>query len=142
RGVWGGMATWEDGQGTRWVVVPFWGPVSREFHAPIEHSRPTQGGVAAYTVERQGGNWRLVPAWLSRNMNLGEEAIVANGIVFAYGGGEDATQVVTERGFNEGSGPDYGGGLNSSSQRRIPNSGTATIYALDAITGNELWSSG
>ena len=30
----------------------------------------------------------------------------------------------------------------SSSERRIPNSEHATVYALDALTGRELWSSG
>jgi outer membrane protein assembly factor BamB len=141
-GVWGALATWKDAQGARWLAVPFWGPVSREFHAPVEHSRPTQGGVAAYRLEQRGGGWQLVPAWLSRNMNLAEETIVANGVVYAYGGGEDATQTVPDSSFNAPGGPRYGGGLDSSSPRRIPNSTHATVYALDAATGRELWSSG
>ena len=49
KGVWGAMAAWVDGQGRQWVVVPFYGPVSREFKAAREHARPTNGGVAAYT---------------------------------------------------------------------------------------------
>jgi hypothetical protein len=141
-GVWGALATWKDAQGTRWIDVPFWGPVSTEFHAPIEHARPTQGGVAAYKLEQQNGQWKLNPAWLSRNMNLAEEVLVANGVVYAYGGGEDATQTVPDSAWNSQGGGVYGGGLNSSSERRIPNSEHATVYALDALTGRELWSSG
>jgi outer membrane protein assembly factor BamB len=141
-GVWGALATWKDAQGTRWIDVPFWGPVSQEFHAPIEQARPTQGGVAAYKLEQQNGQWKLTPAWLSNNMNLAEEVLVANGVVYAYGGGEDATQTVPDSAWNSQGGGVYGGGLNSSSQRRIPGSEHATVYALDALTGRQLWSSG
>ena len=51
KGVWGAMAAWQDAQGVQWVLVPFWGPVSRTFRAPIEHGRPKMGGVAAYKLE-------------------------------------------------------------------------------------------
>jgi hypothetical protein len=142
RGVWGALAAWQDSSGNQWLVVPFWGPVSEEFHAPIEAGRPQHGGVAAYKVEEKNGKWQLTPAWLSRDMDLAEEALVANGIVFTYAGGEDATQTVPDLAWNEPGGPQYGGGLNSSSERRIPGSRHATIYALDALTGKELWSSG
>jgi len=84
----------------------------------------------------------LDPAWLSRDMDLAEEAVIANGIVFAYAGGEDATQVVADRAWNEPGGPVYGGGLSSGPARRIPNSRRAVLYALDGQTGKELWSSG
>ena len=94
KGVWGAMAAWQDATGRQWVVVPFYGPVSREFKAPIEHARPTNGGVGAYTLEERDGKWQLVPQWLSRDMDLAEHAIVANGVIFTYGSGEDASQVV------------------------------------------------
>jgi outer membrane protein assembly factor BamB len=142
RGVWGALAVWQDASGAQWIVVPFWGPVSTEFKAPIEHARPVQGGVAAYKVEERSGKWQLTPAWLSRDMNLAENAIVANGVVFAYDSGEDATQVVQDSAWDEGSGSRYGGGLDSGAPRRIPGSTYSTLYALDAQTGKELWSSG
>jgi hypothetical protein len=142
KGVWGSMAAWQDARGTQWVLVPFWGPVSKSFHAPIEYGRPTGGGVAAFKLEEKSGKWQLTPAWLSRDMDLAEEVLVANGIVFAYGGGEDATQVVPDSAWDEPGGGRMGGGLDSSSPRRIPNSRHATLFALDALTGKELWSSG
>lgn len=143
KGVWGAMAAWEDPQGVQWVLVPFWGPVSRTFTAPVEHSRPTMGGVAAYKVEpTSDGGWQLNPAWLSRDMDMAEEVIVANGIVFAFASGEDATQSLPDLAWDEPMGPWVGGGLNPYAERRIPNSRHATIYALDAQTGQELWSSG
>ena len=74
------------------MLAPFWGPVSTTFKAPIEHARPTGGGVAAFKLEERAGKWQLTPAWLSRDMDLAEEAVIANGVVFAYAAGEDATQ--------------------------------------------------
>jgi len=142
RGVWGALSAWQDVAGTQWIVVPFWGPVSRNFKAPIEHARPKGGGIAAFKVIQRAGKWELAPAWLSRDMDLAEEAVIANGIVFGYAGGEDATQALADRGWDEGAGPVYGGGLSSGPGRRVPNSRRAALYALDAQTGKELWSSG
>jgi outer membrane protein assembly factor BamB len=142
KGVWGAPAAWQDPAGTQWVLVPFWGPVSKGFKAAVEHSRPTGGGVAAYKLEEKTGKWQLTPAWLSRDMDLAEEVVVANGIAFAYAGGEDGTQVLGDLAWNEPGGPRYGGGLSSGSVRRNPNGRRAVLYALDALTGKELWSSG
>ena len=75
-------------------------------------------------------------------MDMAEEVVVANGVVFAYGSGEDTTQTLPDIAWNEPSGPWVGGGLNPYSERRIPNSRHATLYALDGQTGKELWSSG
>ena len=134
---------WEDPQGVRWVLVPFWGPVSRNFHAPIEHGRPASGGVAAFKLEQTSqGGWRLTPAWLSRDIDMAEEVLVANGVVFAYGSGEDATQTLPDIAWDEPNGPFVGGALNPYAERRIPNSRHATIHAFDGQTGRELWSSG
>jgi len=142
RGIWGALGAWRDAAGTQWILAPFWGPVSRQFKPPIEHGRPTGGGVAAFKLQQKGENWELAPAWLSRDMDLAEEAVIANGVVFTYAAGEDATQVVPDVPWNEPGGPKYGGGLSSGPARRIPNSRRAVLYALDGETGKELWSSG
>jgi outer membrane protein assembly factor BamB len=141
-GVWGALGAWRDAQDTQWVLVPFWGPVSTRFSAPVEHSRPKRGGVAAFKLDEVDGNWQLKPAWLSRDTDLAEETVIANGIVFAYSSGADGTQVVPDRGWDEPGGARYGGGLSSGAARRIPNSRKAMIYALDGQTGKELWNSG
>ena len=142
KGVWGAMAAWQDSNQRQWVVVPFYGPVSREFKAPIEHARPVNGGVGAYTLEERNGRWQLVPQWLSRDMDQAEHAIVANGVLFTYASGEDASQVVPDRAFDNAQGPQVGGAVNTTADRRIPGSRQATLYALDALTGRELWNSG
>ena len=135
-GVWGAMATWQDSQGRQWVLVPFYGPVSREFKAPIEHARPTRGGVGAYTLEQTNGKWQLVPQWLSRDMDLAEHVLVASGVVFVYSSGEDARQGVPDHPFDAPA-PARPGPI-----RRIAESRRAQLYALDGITGRELWNSG
>lgn len=141
-GIWGALSGWQDSSGTQWVLAPFWGEVSREFHAPVEYGRPKGGGVAAFTLHQKGDGWDLAPSWLSRDMDLAEETVIANGVVFAYAAGEDATQVVADVAWDEPDGPRYGGGLNSGPVRRIPHSRKAALYALDGQTGKELWSSG
>jgi outer membrane protein assembly factor BamB len=57
--------------------------------------------------------------------------VIANGVVFAYGSGENTAQAD----------PDQGLGFNTA-VNRIARSTYATLYALDAHTGQELWSSG
>ena len=140
-GVWGALAAWVDGQRRQWVVVPFYGPVSREFKAAREHARPTNGGVAAYTVEQRDGRWELVPQWLSRDMDMAEHAIVANGVLFVYASGEDTTQVFPERAFDDPQGAQLGGAVSNGAPRRLAGR-KAALYALDALSGEELWNSG
>ena len=142
KGIWGALAAWQDAKGRQWVVVPFYGPVSRTFKAPIEHARPVNGGVAAYTLEERNGKWQLVPQWLSRDMDMAEHAIVANGIVFTYASGEDTSQIVPDRAFDDPAGAQNGGAISNGGVRRIPGSRRAALYALDALTGRELWTSG
>ena len=130
-GVWGAMASWEDSDGAVWVLAPIWGPKHSQFHAPIEHEEVTEGAIVAFKVEetKDGGLW-LAPAWISPDMNRAEPPVVANGIVFAYGNGEDTHQAM----------PDVG--LTNTAEERIAGSTNAVLYALDARTGKELWSSG
>ena len=141
-GVWGSITAWQDAQGTQWIVVPFWGAVARRFEAPVEQARPKAGGVAAFKVVQTRGQWRLQPAWLSRDMTNADETTVANGIVFTFGNGEDIRQVAYDLPWDRPLPPvSTYPGANAGSARRIMNSGHATIYALDALTGRELWSS-
>jgi outer membrane protein assembly factor BamB len=129
-GVWGAMATWEDASGTRWVVTPFYGPKHSKFEAPNEHGQVVYGAVAAFKVQDKLGKPVLTPAWISRDMYMADPPVIANGIVFAYGSGESTTQRWPE--------PGHVGGA----EGRIRESTHAIIYALDAQTGDELWSSG
>jgi outer membrane protein assembly factor BamB len=129
-GIWGSMATWEDSKGTRWVLTPFWGPKHSAFKAPLEYGPVKDGAIVAFKVEEKNGKAQLTPAWISRDMNRAEPPVIANGVVFAYGNGEDTDQAYADV------------GLEDTAARRIPGSTYAVLYALDAQTGKELWSSG
>src|SRR2546430_9528832 len=128
-GIWGSLASWEDSEGTRWVLTPIWGPKHSKFKAPIEYGEVKNGAIVAFKVEDKGGKLQLTPAWISRDMNRAEPPVIANGIVFAYGNGENTDQAA----------PDLG--LTNNAEHRIPASTHAVLYALDAQTGKELWSS-
>jgi outer membrane protein assembly factor BamB len=111
--------------------MPFWGPKHSQFKAPIEYGEVVQGAIAAFKVDTKAGKVQLTPAWLSRNMNLAEPAVIANGVVFGYGSGEDATQASFDIGL-----------AYNTAANRVAQSTHAVLYALDAQTGAELWSSG
>jgi outer membrane protein assembly factor BamB len=130
-GIWGSMASWQDPDGTRWILTPFWGPKHSKFKAPIEHGEIKKGAIAAFKMESTaGGGVTLAPAWISRDMNQAEPPVIANGMIVAYGSGENTSQAY----------PDVG--LDFRMERRVPLSTHAVLYLLDARTGAELWSSG
>jgi outer membrane protein assembly factor BamB len=63
-------------------------------------------------------------------MRRGEPVVIVNGIVFGYGSGEETKQAFSDI------------GLQFDSSIRAAKGTRAVIYALDARTGDELWSSG
>ena len=132
RGFWGGFASWKDASGARWIFAPAWGPKHTKAAAfPITNGDAPNGSIMAFKVEEQpSGNPKLVPAWISRDLNVPEPPVIANGIVFAISSGEDVRQAK----------PD--GTLYTSKDRAEGAVGNATLYAFDAATGKELFSSG
>ena len=68
--------------------------------------------------------------WISRDMNVPEPPVVTNGVVFAVSNGEFTGQAKES------------GGLYSSDERAKAHVGKAVLYAFDAATGKELFSSG
>ena len=84
----------------------------------------------AFKVEDKDGSPVLSPAWISRNMAVPEPPVVANGVVFALSSGEFIRQVKES------------GALYTAAERIERTKGNATLFALDAATGKELFSSG
>jgi outer membrane protein assembly factor BamB len=127
-GTWGSFASWEDKDGTRWILSPIGGPVGVNF--PISYGPTPNGGIIAMKLTDEGGKIELKPVWLSRDMMSAEPPVVANGVVYVLAAGEFTAQANDEE-----------GGLYSAEQR-IKHSIPAKLYALDALTGKELYSSG
>jgi hypothetical protein len=100
-GIWGSLNTWLDDKGTRWVLTPFWGPKHSKFKAPIENGPIKKGAIAAFkVVDGKDGRPQLDPVWLSRDMDQAEPPVVANGVVFAYGSGENTAQAFPDVGLD------------------------------------------
>jgi len=129
-GTWGSLATWEDAGGTRWILAPVWGPKHSQATFPITNGEAPHGSIVAFKVEDKDGRPVLTPAWISRDLITPAPPVIANGVVFALGTGEYVRQV-NER---------EGGLLQA--DVRAARSAHAILYALDARTGKELYSSG
>jgi hypothetical protein len=129
-GTWGSLASWEDAQGTRWVLAPVWGPKHPNAKFPLTNGETNVGTIAAFKVEERNGKPVLTNVWTARNMMTPAAPAIANGVVFALATGEWVRQA-----------NDREGGLYQADER-ARRSSPAVLYALDAATGKELWSSG
>ena len=129
KGFWGAFSTWEDAAGTRWLYAPAWGPPTQATQFALQHGETPDGSVMAFKVDLQAGKPVLTPAWNSPNMSVPTPVIVANGIVFALSDGDSPVQF----------GPS--GNLLGVDDRKAK-AGHAVVYALDASTGDVLFSSG
>jgi len=130
RGFWGAMASMEDAKKNTWLFAPAWGPqgsASPKFAQT--YGETPSGSIMAFKVEEKDGKPVLVPAWRSRDLNVPEAPIVANGIVFALSSGENTRQVSEA-------------GALYPSKYRADTSKNAVLYAFDAETGKELFNSG
>ncbi len=149
KGAWGAITTAQDSAGEHWLFVPFWGEKSREFNPPIvnkpavpdarvwDNQLSKHGGVAAFTVDRDGSGFKLTPRWISQDMNMGEAGLFANDVFWVFASGVNNRQQGREIAWDDHFTP-FG-------QQPHPglDMGThATIYALDAQTGKTLWDSG
>ncbi len=144
-GVWGSLGSWTDAGGRVWLYVPTYGPTAAGQRAafPLTYGDDPHGSVQAFTVEADaGGGPSLKPQWRSRDLKMPDPVAIANGVVFAYATGEDATQAAgVDRIEDVKFGP--GGNLLDERQRmRLVEGAHGTLFALDAATGRELWSSG
>ena len=126
RGVWGSMSSWEEPSGQRWLIVPMWGPAAKDapkFH--YTYGEAPEGSLMAFQVTTENDKPALVPVWQSRDMHVPDPAVIANEVVLAVATGENTRQ----------------GGYFPAEVRAKP-FGHATLYAFDALTGKELFSSG
>jgi outer membrane protein assembly factor BamB len=117
----GAVSTFEDTTGARWLLVASAGPIHAEAKAAASNGPVTSGAIVAFKLIDQGGVLSLQPAWVSRDMTAPVTPTIVNGVVFALASGENVQVAAAQR-----------------AQRSTP----AILYALDAATGRELWTSG
>lgn len=119
----GALASWQDGEGSRWILVAHTGALPAGFTSA--GGAVTKGAILAWKLSEEGGKLALKPGWASRNLVSPLTPTVINGVVLATSGGEFRT--------NDGK---------MTAAMRAARSGRAVIYLLDGATGKELWSSG
>jgi len=130
KGFWGALATAEDDKGTRWLFVPASGEAASGVKFPVTNGDSPNGSIMAFRIDGTEDKPTVQPAWISRDMNLPEPPIVAGGLVFAISNGEFARQSKGD------------GALFSSAERAAKHVGNTVLYAFDAATGKQLYSSG
>jgi outer membrane protein assembly factor BamB len=129
RGFWGSFATAVDAKQTRWLFAPAWGaPHSKSPAFPVVNGEAPHGSIMAFHIVMKDRAPSIVPAWISRDLNVPEPPIYANGVVYVLASGEDVAQADAN-----------GKGLGT--KERASGSTNAVLYALDAETGKELFSS-
>jgi hypothetical protein len=72
----GGLATWRDAAGTRWILSEL------------------SGAIAAFKVVTSGGRPTLERAWTSESMPSPRTPMIVNGVVFALAGGHSSANAV------------------------------------------------
>jgi hypothetical protein len=118
KGIRGGLGSWLDADGTRWVVAPVWGAVSSQLTGFATNGAAPNGSIVAFKVEEKDGKPMLTPGWVSRDIVSPLPPVITSGVVFALSAGE------------------------YSANDQPKSSARATLYALDGTTGKEMYSTG
>ncbi len=135
RGVWGAIATYEN-NGRRYLYLPLYGHPSKDAPVfPVTNGPREDGSVMAFEVKNDAGKISVVPVWSSTNMVMPDPPVVANGVVYALSTGGQAMQ----NGAHPG---DPRMPYDVSSVLRSTPVSNMTLYAYDAESGKQLWSSG
>jgi hypothetical protein len=83
----GGLATWEDHEGTRWIAASAVGGPTAGPKFTSNGLAPA-GSIVAFTLVDAGGRPTLAPAWRSPNLVSPLAPLVVNGMVFAVSSGQ------------------------------------------------------
>jgi hypothetical protein len=135
RGVWGAIATTEN-NGRRFLYLPMLGNPSKDAPTfPVTNGPIPNGSIMAFEVKNDGGKISAVPAWTSTDMVMPDPPVVANGVVYALSTGGQAMQNGAKPG-------DPRMPYDVSAVLRSTPVGNMTLYAYDAQSGKQLWSSG
>jgi hypothetical protein len=119
------ISSWQSSDGTRWLLAPVAGPVATDAGFSATNGKVTNGAILTWRLVEQDGALTLQPGWISRDLTSPLPPTIINGIVFAVSGGEFQTN-----------------DSKITAAQRAKRSTPAILYALDGMTGKELWNSG
>jgi outer membrane protein assembly factor BamB len=135
RGVWGAITTAEI-DGRRFLYLPLLGNPSKDSPAfPVTNGPREDGSIIAFEVINEGGKISAKPLWTSTNMIMPDPPVVANGVVYALSTGGQAMQNGAKPG-------DPRMPYDQSAVLRSTPVANMVLYAYDAVSGKQLWSSG
>lgn len=169
-GIWGSLSTWVDAQGERWLMAPMMGPPAKDTEAMfgMTDGKVVNGAVMAFKVKKKDNKPVLEPVWMSADLDSPGMPVMAGGVVWVIATGDrarDASRPARPAGLRRlgFGGPDNqvkpgepgadrdaawltsqnepGGqapGRRYSGGRDVTH---AVLYALDAATGKEIYSS-
>lgn len=142
KGIWGALSVWADPGGDVWLYAPLWGPLAgEEVKFPLTNGPVTSGSVLAFKVNRDAsGSAVLTSAWVSRDIAVPDPVAIAGDVVFVLGTGENTVQV--QGGIDKHNDITQIVDADILEDRGASKGNHATLYALDARSGRELWSSG
>ena len=131
-GIWGAFSTWQNETGDRFVYLPMWNKQAEETAGSFKYKNgdTSQGSVMALQVAQDGANFSLRPLWATGINQAPDVPVVANGVVYAVGTGEQTIQ-----------NPGRPMNLAEGAVFRSTPVGHQELYALDAETGKILYDS-
>jgi hypothetical protein len=118
----GALTSWQDQAGTRWILAPVTNSQATELGFSASGAK---GAVVAWKVVNENGTISLQPAWASRDLVSPLTPTIINGVAFVTSSGEFKSK-----------------DSKMTAAQRAARSAPAVLYALDAMTGKELWNSG
>jgi outer membrane protein assembly factor BamB len=138
QGVWGSITSYETPDHKRFLYVPMWGPPSKNVpQFKSSSGAAPHGSIMAFQVTAEGEKLSLTPQWISHDMIVPDPPVVANGVLYAVQTGE---QTVQSPAYVHGTQDEINHNPLSAKYRSTPVS-NLTLYAFDAATGEQLYSS-
>jgi hypothetical protein len=78
--LWGGLSTWAEPEGSRWVLATVWGSSAK--------GTGRNGSITAFKIEDQGDKPVFTQVWTSADMVKPVPPVISNGVIFALANGD------------------------------------------------------
>ncbi|HVY95010.1 MAG TPA: PQQ-binding-like beta-propeller repeat protein, partial [Bryobacteraceae bacterium] len=87
-----------------WLFAPYYGPPAKDTIGlfPKTHGPTVNGQLMAFTVEGTGARPKLVPQWVSADLDLPGVAVIANGVILILANGDRGATLVSGAGGRGG----------------------------------------
>ncbi len=138
QGIWGAISTYLTPDDRRFLYVPIWGPASVKAPTfPVNGGAAPHGMIMAFEVVEKDGVISAEPRWTSGDLIMADPPSIANGVLYVTSTGGQALQNPP---MPDGSRMPYT--MPESIRNRSTPVDNLKLYAFDAATGKQLYSSG